>query len=244
MFWPGELHLYDENLHLPDKPVINQYLNFGKEQFSKSRGVIVNSKYIVEEYGLDPVRLYLTLIMPENADTEFTWTDFVERHNSVTIGNLGNFINRTLKMAKDLPIKSEFLEEEVIKETEKKIIEAKTFLSSPEYKNYAQSILSLSDFGNKYLSEREPWKVEEEKEKARIISNALFVVLVIQALAKPLLVESVEKLENILNVSFKKWPENAGVIKEKFNEISINKPEPLFSKIDKDIIEKETKKRD
>jgi methionyl-tRNA synthetase len=242
MFWPGELHLYNEKLHLPDKPVINQYLNFGKEQFSKSRGVIVNSKYVVEEYGLDPVRLYLTLIMPENADTEFTWTDFVERHNSVTIGNLGNFINRTLKMAKDLSIKPEFLEEEVIKEAEKKIIEARTLLSSPEYKNYVQSILSLSDFGNKYLSEREPWKIEEEKEKARIISNAVFMVLVIQALAKPLLVESVEKLENILNVSFEKWPENIEVIKEKFNEISINKPEPLFNKIDKDIIEKETEK--
>lgn len=236
MFWPGELHLHDEKLHLPDNPVINQYLNFGGEQFSKSRGVTVDSGEIVEKYGLDPVRLYLTLIMPEYADTDFTWEDFIERHNSVAIGNLGNFINRTLKMAENIALKSEFLDNSVLKEVEEKIKEAKESLLKPEFKKYAETVLSLSDFGNKYLSEKKPWKIEDEGEKSKVLSNAVFIVLSLQAIIKPLLIESVIKLEKILGVSFERWPESIDAVREKFGGILINNPEPLFRKIEKDKI--------
>lgn len=234
MFWPGELHLRDEKLHLPDNPVINQYLNFGGEQFSKSRGVTVDSGEIVEKYGLDPVRLYLTLIMPEYADTEFTWDDFIERHNSVTIGNLGNFINRTLKMSENIALNPEFLEDSVLKEVENGIKEAKENLIKPEFKKYAETVLSLSDFGNKYLSEEKPWKIEDESKKSKVLSNAVFIVLALQAIMKPLLIESVIKLEKMLGVSFEKWPEDVDAVREKFGGISINDPEPLFNKIEKD----------
>ena len=43
LFWPGELHVHDEKLHLPDVPVINQFLTLEGEKFSKSRGVTVAS---------------------------------------------------------------------------------------------------------------------------------------------------------------------------------------------------------
>jgi len=241
MFWPGELHLYDEKLHLPDKPVVNQYLNFGNRQFSKSRRVAVDSGYIIEKYGLDSVRFYLTFIMPEHADTSFTWEDFIERHNNVLIGNFGNFVNRTLKIAEGFSINHKILEDRVVEEVEKRIKGAKRNLLEPEYKKYIENLLALSDFGNKYLSEKEPWKIEDEEEKTAVLSNAVFMVLSLQAIIKPLLIESVKKLENIIGVNFDSWPENTEVIKKKLGEVLINNPEPLFQKLDRNIIEKENK---
>ena len=102
LFWPGQLHACDEKLHLPDLPVINQFLNLEGRKFSKSRGIIIDSKYFVETYGLDALRFYLTLIAPESADTDFTWADFVGKNNEILIGNLGNFVNRTLTLAQAL----------------------------------------------------------------------------------------------------------------------------------------------
>ncbi len=243
MFWPGELHLYDKKLHLPDKPVINQYLNFGSKQFSKSRGVIVNSGYITEKYGVDAVRFYLTLVMPENADTSFGWSDFRERHNSITIGNLGNFFNRTLKMSQEVSVNIDALEDEVIDKVKTNSEKAKKLLLENKYRDYAQTILDLSNFGNKYLSDNKPWK-KEGKEKEGILTNGLFVCLGLQAIIKPLLIKSVEKLENITNVSFDRWPDDVEVIKNKLQNIKITNPEGLFDKIDEEAIEKEVSKRD
>jgi methionyl-tRNA synthetase len=242
MFWPAELHIYDEKIHLPDRPVINQYLNFGSEQFSKSRGIIVDSGYIIEEYGLDAVRFYLTLIMPEYADTSFSWTDFVERHNSLTIANLGNFINRTINMTEGLNLDSSYIEDKILDEVNNYLNKAKKDLLESRFKDYAETILSLSRFGNGYLSEKTPWKIDDEIEKAKILSNAVFITLTIQAIIKPLLINSYLKLQENLNTSFNLWPESIDVIKEKFNEVKIKKTEPLFKKIDKDIIKNETNK--
>ncbi len=242
MFWPGELHLYDEKLHLPDKPVINQYLNFAGEQFSKSRGVAVDSGYIIEKYGADPVRFYLTLIMPEFADTSFSWEDFVERHNNVLIGTLGNFINRTLTMAADVSVSPDVLDAEVVAAVSELTKEARQALLVPEYKRYAETILKLADFGNKYLSEKAPWNIESADEKVGVLSSALYIVLAIQLTAKPLLIESVRTLEDVVGVSFEDWPEDpAEVLRNALGNVSIGTPKPLFQKIDENIVEEESK---
>jgi len=100
--------------------------------------VAVDSGYIIEKYGLDSVRFYLTFIMPEHADTSFTWEDFIERHNNVLIGNFGNFVNRTLKIAEGFSINHKILENRVVEEVEKRIKGAKRNLLEPEYKKYIE----------------------------------------------------------------------------------------------------------
>src|SRR3989338_4926646 len=79
LFWPGKLIVYDPKLHLPDVVSINMFLNLGEEQFSKSRGIVIEVKEIIEKYGNDRVRFYLTLIMPELRDSSFVWKDFEEK---------------------------------------------------------------------------------------------------------------------------------------------------------------------
>lgn len=245
LFLPGELHAYDENIHLPDYPIINQFLNLEGQKFSKSRGVIVDSRYIVETYGRDPVRFYLTLISPENADSNFSWEDFVRSNNSILIGNIGNFINRTLTLGKELKFKGE-VDVEIEKNAEEKLKTIKKLLQNCEFKKALETFLELSDYANKYIAKEEPWtkKKNQLEEYAKIIENAVFLVLTLMVPMKVLLPDGFLKVAHLLNVKIEMWPENESealkqILKE---QVRIETPEALYAKIDEKAIETERTK--
>ena len=48
----------------------------------------------------DVFRFYLLYIRPETQDSAFSWSDFVIKHNSELLNNMGNFINRVLVFTK------------------------------------------------------------------------------------------------------------------------------------------------
>lgn len=243
LFWPGELHLYDENLHLPDFPAINQFLSLEGQKFSKSRGITIDSKYMTETYGLDALRFYLCLIMPENADANFSWSDFVSKNNDLLIGNLGNFINRTLTLAKGLKFNENLaVDAEVGGEASKFIKAAGAALQNFEFKKYAETILALSDFGNKYLSRKEPWFIKEKEsvEFLGVAFNSIFIVLSLLLIMKPLLPDAADSLSAFLGVRIEKWPtKEIEEIKSVIGDVNITEVKPLFKKIEPEIVEKE-----
>lgn len=245
LFWPGQLHAYDEKLHLPDLPVINQFLNLEGRKFSKSRGITIDSRYFVETYGLDALRFYLTLIAPEAADTDFTWADFVSKNNDILIGNLGNFVNRTLTLAQGFEFDGKSIDAKLAEKTIQFVHGAKEALSQAEFKKYLEFVLAVSHEGNKYLASEEPWflKEKEPKKFKTVIENALFIVLALHLVVKPLLPDAAEKLGGILSVNFENWPaDEAKEIKKSIARIKISNAKPLFSKIDEKIIEIERAK--
>ncbi len=244
LFWPGQLHLYNTDLHLPDILAINQFLNLEGHKFSKSRGIIIDSSYITRTYGTDTVRFYLATIMPEAGDTDFSWSEFVHKHNHVLIANLGNFINRTLTLAKETTLKGKYVERKVEKEVEEQMKEAAEALENTEFKKYTESFLALSDFGNKYFSNAEPWKDMDHNRTGSfhtVMSGCLYITLALQALIKPLLPETYEKLKTLTKVDFKIWP-SPDVLKKSVNKVSIGKITPLFRKIEPKVIEEELAK--
>ena len=52
----------------------------------------------MEHHDPDTLRYYLSINMPENHDTDFTWHDFVEKINSELIAAFGNFAHRVLTL--------------------------------------------------------------------------------------------------------------------------------------------------
>ncbi|GIS29889.1 MAG: hypothetical protein Ct9H90mP2_02720 [Dehalococcoidia bacterium] len=57
----------------PTEVVANEYLNFSGKEFSKSRNWAVWLPDFLEKYSPDSLRYYLTSIMPETSDSDFTW---------------------------------------------------------------------------------------------------------------------------------------------------------------------------
>ncbi|MCA9392537.1 methionine--tRNA ligase, partial [candidate division WWE3 bacterium] len=167
MFWPGKLMTYDEDLHLPDFPSINMFLNLDGQQFSKSRGVTIDTKKMVDDYGNDLVRFYLTLVMPEKNDSSFTWDDFAQKVNSVLIGTYGNFVHRLLSLLKNVDkdkLQSQSVDDEVTDQINSTYEKAKTNLDACEYKLYLESVMNLAIYGNKRLDHVRLWELKKTNE--------------------------------------------------------------------------------
>lgn len=75
-----------------------EYLNYEGGKFSKSKGVGVFGNS-AKDTGVAPDvwRYYLISRRPEQGDTEFKWSEFIDANNSDLLKNLGNFVNRVLK---------------------------------------------------------------------------------------------------------------------------------------------------
>jgi methionyl-tRNA synthetase len=235
IFWPGQLHAYDEKLHLPDFPAVNQFLTLNNQAFSKSFGVTLDPNKILEDFDLDLIRIYLCLIMPENHDSDFSWDDFITKTNNLVIANLGNFLFRTIKLSEGLNFNSTKPDEKVVAEVTTALTEAKDLLAGCNFKKYAERIMELSAFGNKYLSDTTPWIVKKtnENQYISIMHSALLISLALGVLLTPVAPNSASKLFTMLSITVETWPE-INTLEELVKNIIINNPEPLFKKIEVD----------
>ncbi|HWG94020.1 MAG TPA: methionine--tRNA ligase, partial [Mycobacteriales bacterium] len=89
---PGEFG----ELELPTEVVSSEFLTMEGRKFSSSRSVVIYVRDVLERYGPDALRYYLSVAGPETSDTDFTWEQFVTRNNTELVAGWGNLVNRTL----------------------------------------------------------------------------------------------------------------------------------------------------
>jgi methionyl-tRNA synthetase len=164
----------------------NQYVNLEGKQFSKSKGWYVDADEAIAQFGSDALRFYLTSLIPETADSSFTWKGFELKINSELANNIGNFINRAMKFsAKNWPegLKGEkFLafngeHESTVKEFIKEYHE---LLDSQQIKKGLEHLMGLGSKVNLFISERAPWsefKVDPEKAAETIAISSVYVLV-------------------------------------------------------------------
>lgn len=246
LFWPAQLYGAYKNIHLPDHPVINHFLNLEGDPFSKSRNIFIDAKYIGEKYGVDPVRFYLTLIMPETFDTNFSWSDFVETNNNVLIGTFGNFLNRVLKLSSHLSNFSEKeIENKVARRIQNFLEKVRNHILNCEFKSYAKILIDIATFGNKYLEQNTPWKLDKNSGEFKgIMTNALLIVLAINLACEPLIPATNKKLAKMLSIKIETWPDREVIryLKSFLPKLKINNPKPLFNKISPSVVDTERAK--
>jgi methionyl-tRNA synthetase len=85
-------------LSLPTEVVSSEFLTMEGRKFSSSRSVVIYVRDVLERYGADPLRYYLSVAGPESSDTDFTWDQFVTRNNTELVAGWGNLVNRSLSM--------------------------------------------------------------------------------------------------------------------------------------------------
>ncbi len=247
LFWPGQLYGAEgDKIKLPDIISANQYLNLEGKKFSKSRGITIDSLYLGQTYGVDPVRFYLTYIMPENSDADFSWSDFVAFNNNVLINTFGNLVNRVLKLAEPLAFEFELLVDDEVREKVGSLVrKAEGALAGCRFKEYAQTILELADFGNKFIDRESPWKLPKTSENyPTVVGNGMMIVLALQFLVKPLVPGTADKLAGLIGYGFDIWPkgEIIGVLKDALIRVKVEKATPLFTRIEPEIIDVERAK--
>ena len=89
---------------VPDNVPANEFMNLEGDKMSTSRNWKLDMQdyiddFIKKENGgpqmADALRYYLTTILPENKDSEFTWKGFQDAVNGELVAIFANFFNRT-----------------------------------------------------------------------------------------------------------------------------------------------------
>lgn len=248
---------------LPDNVPSNEFMNLEGEKMSTSRNWKLDMQdyvddFIKKENGgpqmADALRYYLTTILPETKDSDFSWKGFADAVNGELVAIFANFFNRTFVLmhkltAGKVPRFHNAVADERDKALMNEIQNAKAgmenFIEGYRFREALFEVIDLARKGNKYLQESEPWikakQVNENgtiKEEAQaLIDNCLHLCLQLCAnlavFINPFLPNTAKKMLHLMKVVDKMldW-ENAGSLKLLSVGYSLRAPELLFRKIE------------
>jgi methionyl-tRNA synthetase len=215
VIWPSILLGYGDGsdglgagtpLELPDNIVSSEFLTMEGRKFSSSRGVVIYVRDFLERYDADALRYFLTIAGPENADTDFTWAEFVRRTNDELVAAWGNIGNRVLRLAEQLggtvpePGALTEADREVMAVVDGGFERVGELIESTQLKAALSEVMRITAEVNRYISDAEPWKVRKTDEpRARtIVYVALQCVNNLKLLFAPFLPFSSQKLHELL----------------------------------------------
>ena len=229
----------NDNYKMPDKIVSDEYVNIEGEKLSKSKGNYIPIRHLLDRYSVDTTRYFLLSNDPENKDFNFTWEGFINSHNGELLGKWGNFVNRTLQFINksfDGKLTNTEIDTEIENKLKKLYDTVGNNIDNGDIKLGIENIFEFISFSNKYFDENEPWNLAKTDKEAceKILYNCSNIILNINNLLKPYLIESTVKVEKYLNKGINGWNY------ERLEEVNLEKEiEALFIRYDKSLIDEE-----
>ena len=248
VIWPAIL-LGAGGFNLPTDVAANEFLNLGGK-FSKSKGNAIWLKDYLSRYKPEPLRYYLASIMPEYSDSEFTWSGFVSANNNELVATYGNFVNRTLTLimrnfggSAPIPDRLEAEDEQCLNQCRESLNKCATSLEARRFREAIKHAMRLAQIGNRYIDKKAPWtEVKNNKSSAAsTLLTGLTVVATLRTLFYPWLPESSDRLHKMLGFEGA-VTDDGWTFKEMKPGARLDRPEPLFDKLDASLVEEENER--
>jgi methionyl-tRNA synthetase len=202
--WPAQLigthGLYaadpDQRLNLPYDVPANEFMNMEGRKISGSLnwGVWINDALL--RHDPDPLRYYLTAVMPETRDSDWSWSGYVERNNTELVGNWGNLVNRVLNMTKRyfggvVPEPGELtdVDQALLAAIDGGFADVAELYDGCKFRAVTQELLRLSSLVNQYLEETSPWSMAKRDlpGTGRTLYTALQAISALKVMWAPVL---------------------------------------------------------
>ncbi len=247
--WPAILMGYGD-YNLPYDVPANEFLNIEGQKLSTSRNWAVWLDDYLESYDPDPLRYYLSAVMPETQDSDFAWDKFVSRNNDELVATYGNLAHRVLTFTKRhfdgvVPEPGELDEpsRQLLAEADRTLSDVSRALGRCSFKEGLRAAMALAQKANRYLEEQAPWKaVKESKERAgQSVYTVLSVLSLLSTVLYPYLPFSSEKLHTALGFDGTVLERGWHVARPEPGQV-LGEPVPLFVKLDESVVETETAK--
>lgn len=192
VYWPAML--MSAGVPVTQRVFGHGFLTKDGQKMGKSLGNVIDPVDLVKRYGSDAVRYYFMKEIEFGRDGDFNETRFVNILNADLANDLGNLLNRILKLAyKYCDGKVPIVDVEAIATTNalKTLGLDLAARVLPHYESLAFSqacepVLALVRTGNKYVDEQAPWSLYKQG-KADEAAIALYSVLETVRLAAYLL---------------------------------------------------------
>ncbi len=210
IYWP--IMLLALNLPLPSKVFAHGWIIMKSGKMSKSVGNVVYPSMIIDRYGLDALRYFVTTCIPFGQDGVFTPELFIDNFNNDLVNNYGNLANRTLTMIEKYfqgvipdyhgPVGA--FDEKLYQEIQNTVSEYEKQLDQYYVHAANKAIFDLLSKGNKYIEDTKPWEIAKDPtRKAELESVMVHLALLIKVatiLLQPTLVETPVKILQQLGV--------------------------------------------
>lgn len=255
ILFPGMLLGANRNYITVSHIMATEYLNYEDGKFSKSRGIgVFGNDARDTKIPSDVWRFYLLYVRPEAQDASFSWVDLATKNNSELLNNLGNFINRSLTFVKNNFNKT--IPEMQLTQEDYTLLalctkELKGYIAALEkcrLRDGIRHILSISRHGNQYMQLNQPWVKIKEGEAGKLRAGTVVGVCanlssLLATLLQPYMPDTSSKLKSQLNCEdFVLNPDNIEIINLLPTGHKIGDPQPLFTKIEPELIEEYRKK--
>jgi methionyl-tRNA synthetase len=177
-------------------------------QMSTSRNLAVWLHEALDRFPADLLRFYLASILPETGDVNFSWREFQRRVNSDLIGNLGNYINRTLSFLERYFDGQALRPEEPSEDARDALADFRELEQRYEARMRAGrprdalgELLAMGRTANRFFDAQAPWKSRrEDPEQARATLYTCSVLLGSVAYhAAPYVPEAIERLKGFFS---------------------------------------------
>ena len=240
----------DGSYILPDNVPANEFMNLEGKKISTSRNWAVWLNEYLEDFPgkQDVLRYVLTANMPETKDNDFTWKNFQHHNNNELAAIYGNLVNRAIVLTHKYyngKVPENFLfedEESIYSFIANKRDEVSNHLEQFRFRDALNSMMDVARFGNKYLTEKEPWKLVKSSPNITkgIIYNVLQIIANLALLSEPFLPFTAKKLREVLNINLLDWDSIGSPLLKTGDMIA--EPSILFEQITDEMIEKQLNK--
>ena len=250
IIFPSILKAHGEFI-LPDNVPANEFLNLEGRKISTSKNwAIWLHEYLQDfENMQDSLRYTLTVNCPENKDNDFTWKDFQSRNNNELVAILGNYINRvfvlTEKYFDNVVPEYEKIDSDQLLKIYNYVSSISNSLDKFKFRDSVNQLIDLARTGNKYLADKEPWKLYKENnisEVEQILYISLENCALLSILSEPFIPNSAKKIREILNIKLIPWTKLSSEKKIIEPGHKIKKSNLIFRKIEDDEIQNQLNK--
>ncbi len=200
IYWPTMLMsaALHETSPLPKRIDVHGYWLSGESKMSKSLGNVVRPLTFDRQFGIENLRYFFFREMKFGQDASFTYEMFVERYNADLANGLGNLLSRISSIIKrnlcgEVPSKGVPGPEEAAIEKQA----ADTVAAYPDhfrnrrFHKAVEEIRLLMGATDKYINDRQPWRLAKEPGKeaelALVLYTGLAVVRVVTLLLSPIM---------------------------------------------------------
>jgi methionyl-tRNA synthetase len=198
---------HTERYVLPENVPANEFLNLEGQKISGSRNWAVWGLDFLTRYDPDPLRYYLTAIMPESKDADWDWGDFVQHNNNELVATWGNLANRVLTFCYkhwqgQVPDPGELRPGDLalLAQIEAGFATVGDLIEAVKLRAALEECVSLATQVNQYLDVASPWsQIKTDKaEAAKSIYTALRAIDSLKTLFAPFLPFTSQRLHEFL----------------------------------------------
>ncbi|ASC69127.1 Methionine--tRNA ligase [Halomicronema hongdechloris C2206] len=181
VYWPAML--MSAGLPMPGRVFGHGFLTKDGQKMGKSLGNTLDPFVLVSTYGADAVRYYFLKEIEFGKDGDFSEPRFISVLNADLANDLGNLLNRTLRMAvrycegRVPDIAGADLSADPLRAKSQQLFESvHSAYNALSFSQACEAILGLVRASNKYLDDRAPWLLYKQGKQVET-EQVLYVVL-------------------------------------------------------------------